>query len=423
MFDVVRFYESAELGLPVDVEAFGKYLLSFKQVIIWGAGNLGTALGKAFIKNKFKIDAYWDIRYQDVFECNGVRVIEPFTVEYDPEETLVVIGIVNGTLSHKWQPDELRKHGYPNYLLGMYVYEAIACPLKKGEPYRAGECVNTNICNFNTCKRYMNILKDGKEKTGLSVQVLEIIVSSRCTLDCIHCGQQAGATKRKYPEKYRDYPADVIKHSIDLIMDRLDVVGTFSVIGGEPFIHPQIGEIIRHCLTKDNVGIISITSNGICKLTDELLEQIKDDRVKINFSNYTDALGEREKQLFKENVEKIRRHGFSCNVGTPIWNTVNDNLRDNPDFSDATLDAKKSDCVFGPSVAGNMLFACPQTERNYRMEIRDVSEDVIDLSIDEEHLTEKIRSMLDKKHYMACGYICSNGLPSKQIPPGEQWRS
>ncbi|SDB60294.1 radical SAM protein [Butyrivibrio sp. INlla16] len=421
MFDVQKFYEDAEAGRRPDLNAFKEYVRGFENVIIWGAGNLGTALGKAFLGHGLNISVYWDMDYENIKLCNGIAVTEPFSGDHNKDNTLIVIGIVNGTLSHTWQKGVLESKGYYNYLFGMQTYEAIACKEEIGKPFDVRECVNTSICNFNTCKRYMNIVRNGREKTGLTVQVLEIILSSRCTLDCKYCGQQAGETKRRFPEKYRDYPAEDIKHSIDVVMDRLDAVGTFSIIGGEAFIHPKFAEILKHCLTKDNVAIISITTNGVCDMSEELLNEIKNDKIKINFSNYTDSLSDMQKKLFHENVERVKRAGIACNISTPIWVINTDELRDNPDFRDETLDNRKSACVFGPSIAGKYLYACPQTERQFRMEVHDVEDDIIDLN-NEKGLTDRLRELLNKTHYTACQYLCSNMKTTRQIPPGEQWR-
>lgn len=47
MFDIEKFYRDAEAGEEVDRAEFINYLKGFKNIIIWGAGNLGTALGKS----------------------------------------------------------------------------------------------------------------------------------------------------------------------------------------------------------------------------------------------------------------------------------------------------------------------------------------------------------------------------------------
>lgn len=286
MFDINEFYQKAEGGYDVDKEGLVQYINEFKYVIIWGAGNLGTALGKILLEAGVKLSAYWDAKYAEKKSCNGVPVLESFSEE-KKEETIVIIGIVNGTLSHKWQVAQLNEHGYHNYIMGMQLYEGIGCNMKNGTDFNIALCTGTSICNFNTCKKYMKLFAGNDDKEDfLSFQLMDLIVSHRCTLDCINCGQRQGFIKRQVPENYCDYSLDQIKKDIDVCMDNIDALGTLSVIGGEPFIHPQITEIIEHCLSKKNIAIISITTNGICNLSSEKLMRICNPRVKVNLKTY-----------------------------------------------------------------------------------------------------------------------------------------
>ena len=67
----------------------------------------------------------------------------------------------------------------------------------------------------------------------LNKYFFEFIVSHICTLDCVHCGQFVGVIKRRKPENSVDYPLERIKKDIDICMENIDVVGTFSIIGGD----------------------------------------------------------------------------------------------------------------------------------------------------------------------------------------------
>lgn len=419
MFDINDFYEKAEKGIRIDETELSSYLNSFQNLIIWGAGNLGTALGAYCIKNRIKIAAYWDARYKELESCNGIKVIQTFTGEFEPEKTLVIIGIVNGTLSHKWQIKELKKNGFSNYLLGMQMYEGAVCKMHIGEKLDVSKCTGTSICNFNTCKKYMSILEeDCKQDDKISIQVLEFIISRRCTLHCKNCGQWENTVREKFPEKYMDYSLERIKKDIDICMDNIDVVGTFSIIGGEPFMHPNLVEIIEHCLSKKNVAIISITTNGIWHANDEMLQKMKNDRVKINFSNYTQTLDASYKTLFNTNVEKIKRLGLNCNVSTPVWNSVSSELVEKPDCSGEYLDLVKQNCVMGPSVANGIFYGCPTIETYSKTEMFPVNE-YIELTT-ADNMKDRIRELVSRTHYKACGFRCGNGTPAKQVIPGEQ---
>jgi hypothetical protein len=421
MFDIEKFYEQAEQGEAVDETGFIESLKAYKNIIIWGAGNLGTALGKDLLQKEVSITAYWDARYQTLGTCNGIQVLENFQGNFVPSETLIIIGIVNGTLSHKWQSNQLVQHHYNNFLFGMRVYEGIACPMKVGEKLEANYCTSTSICNFNTCKKYMSILKNEcKKEDIISVQVMEFILSRRCTLDCLYCGQQEGLIRRKFPEKYHDYPLERIKRDIDICMENIDVVGTFSIIGGEPFIHPNLAEIIEHCLSKNNVAIISITTNGICNMSEDTLRRIRSNRVKINFSNYTQSLSEQHKQLFSENVNKVKKMGVNCNISTPVWSSVSDKLVDEPNQSAEYLSEVKSSCVMGPSVANGIFFACPTIETYSKTESFPVDNQFIELDKCK-NIREQMRELINRPYYCSCGYRCGNGIGSCEVMPGVQY--
>lgn len=424
MFDLDKFYADAEAGNEIDVQAVLEYIKSFETVIIWGAGNMGTALGKFLIENDVFVNGYWDQNYQKIKEKNGVKVYDSFGTlpEHNKETTLLICGIVNGTHSHKGQKEQCNRCGYTNVILGMMLYEGIVCKMRKNQTLDVKQCTGTGICNFNTCKKYLNILDAQREESSIKnmIHVLEFVISRKCTLDCLECGQRVGRIKREFPEKYVVYPYERIIEDIDIIMDNVDTVGTFSIIGGEPFTHPRLAEIIQHCLTKDNVAIIAITTNGICKMTEEMLKKMKSDRVKINFSNYTQSLSEKQKILFDENVELVKACGLNCNVTTPVWGRVMDTVDVDPSIEESYYKFTKSTCVFGPSVSNGTFFACPVTELYDKLEEADVSKDKIVLS-EETNVREKIHELLNKEYYETCRHRCGNKLYGEQVSPGVQY--
>lgn len=423
MFDIEKFYRDAEAGEKVDETGFLAYLEGYKDIVIWGAGNLGTALGKKLLDKGVKLSAYWDARYGELNTCNGIPVLETYSGGFNAEETMVIIGIVNGTKGHKWQEAQLRQKGYTHFLFGMRIYEGIGCEMYVGNPLDVVNCTSSSICNFNTCKKYLKILEDDiahKKQDLVSIQVLEFIVSHRCTLDCFHCGQQVGIIKREMPQNYCDYPLARIKKDIDICMDNIDAVGTFSIIGGEPFIHPDIIEIVEHCLTKKNVAIISVTTNGICNMSIEGLKKIKDPRVKINFSNYTASLDEKRKKLFEENLEKVKSVGINCNVTVPIWGSSTNEIRENPNTSSEYLTNIKERCNMGPSVSNGVFYACPTIEM-YSKTLKfpvDGQYIVLDDSTD---VRAEIKELINRPYYKCCGFRCGNSKDTYEVPPGEQY--
>lgn len=423
MLDIQKFYIDAEAGNKINSKEVIEYLKSFKNIIIWGAGNLGTALGRNLIREGVEISGYWDQKFETLKTCNGVPVYPSFDDSFiqEKENTLVICSIVNGTQSNKGQAEALQMRGYFNYLYGMQLYEGIVCSIGKDRPLDVKQCTSTNICNFNTCKKYINILKSMQEKKEIVIPVLEFVISRRCTIDCMECGQRVGIIKRKFPEKYYDYPLERIKKDIDLVMDSVDIVGTFSIIGGEPFIHPDIIDIIEYCLSKKNVAIISVTTNGICKMSEEMLLRIKSDRVKLNFSNYTKSLSVEQKKIFRSNVDLVKKCGVNCNIATPVWSHVVDMIDIDPDIPESHYLNTKKNCQFGPSVSNGTFFACPVTELYDKLEEVDVSEDQVRLDENKkEQLRDDISKLLNKPFYETCRHRCGNRRIGEQVKAGVQ---
>lgn len=63
-----------------------------------------------------------------------------------------------------------------------------------------------------------------------------------------------------------------ILDDIEKFFSAMDSIGTVTVMGGEPFMHPDLSIIIRKLLTKTNYGIISIATSGTWPIKEEQLE-------------------------------------------------------------------------------------------------------------------------------------------------------
>ena len=89
------FYKEAESGEAVRAEECLQQIRQYKRIVIWGAGNLGSVLGKRLMECGVEIEAYWDARYEDIKECNGLPVREPLKDVEDRDQLLAVFCITN----------------------------------------------------------------------------------------------------------------------------------------------------------------------------------------------------------------------------------------------------------------------------------------------------------------------------------------
>lgn len=408
------FYEEAESGEIIHIEDCLRQINNYKRIVIWGAGNLGSVLGKSLVDYGVEIEAYWDTRYEIIKECNGFPVREPLKGIGDKSQLLVIFCITNAfvipQLYEKLIEEKIQ------YMEGVYVYQALLCPISIND-FDIRECYSRKECNVATCKRHSNVMYriyDSKEK--LFINTLDVYLTQKCSLGCKYCYVYTNS----YPlEKRIHFDTEQILQNIDTICDAASHIKRMVPFGGEPFLHPDIGIIVEKMAGKKNVGVIDLISNGIYSKPDEVLKQLKYDNVKINISNYNNALPEKLIRIREENIKRLQILGLNVVVhnDTPQWRKPG-LLMDNH-LSKEQLTHKKACCgnfcnigtvekdsVETLVIKGGRLFACQHCDTIYNLGIVKNAEDSVDLSETRtsEELAKKIKDLIHRDHYQACRF-------------------
>lgn len=420
MFDLNKYYAEAHSGNVVDNTELLEYVKSFDQVILWGGSFLGEAVGKYLLENDVNILNYWDLRAESIQTVNGIPCIQPFTTE-EKEKTLVVFCIGNNVIRGLLL-QELNEKGYMNVLRGDYLYMGAICPFDKTTGIESKQCQGSMCCRSIFCQRLSNIVKSRSEnKDPLHMFSITLIINQRCSLKCKCCTSYMN----EYPLKERkDFPLERIYDDIDKFFDAMDSVGTVTVMGGEPFMHPELSKIVKKLLTKKNFGLVSIATSGTYPIKPEQLEGLEDKRVNVSFSNYEHALKENQKEMMYRNIEMIKKAGISYTVGVtiPEW-SVPSTLYDLGDTEEQMI-AKKAKCYQPPrcmQVKNGKLHPCDFGTAVYSLGIADYEMDYVDIknSKSNTELKEKIRAYIDQPYYRVCGHCTGmQGLTSKAAEQG-----
>ena len=419
--------EKARIGNNECSSEIEKFIKGFPNIILRGAGRFGTAFGASLLKKGIKRQQllYWDLRSADLREINGVSVMAPFALEFDRKKTLIINCIPNGSLSGSAVERECLSNGYHFYLSGMAVFEALMCQLNLEAGLDPKVCIDTDFCNWCACKRLSGLLfkqcritqaDDFEDK--LVLPVATFVISQKCTLRCLHCGQymnQYSTTDRI------NFPLERIKRDIDRIFDAIDVIGYVSVIGGEPFLHPELTEIVDFLYTKTNFGVLGITTNGICSIGDKQLSKLKNSRTRLIFSDYTSSLIENQRRIFEKNVERVAEGGINFTVGQPLWVTP-PSLR-KLKLPTKTKIAMKSGCNSRNScktIQNGFYYPCSTTAAIGSHHLASYPFDwvEIDKTLSDRELREKIKLLDDRPYYESCDH-CGEGGEFLQFP-GEQ---
>lgn len=110
----------------------------------------------------------------------------------------------------------------------------------------------------------------------------EMFITSYCNLKCKYCSASI-------PYYYNKYHIDIdfLRRQIDAYLDVIDGVETFRILGGEPFLHPQLAEVLKPLIASDKIHALRIVSNGAIVPRDpKVLELLQNDKVTIDISNY-----------------------------------------------------------------------------------------------------------------------------------------
>ena len=398
-------------------------LNAFEHIVLRGAGNFGSAFGAFLVKYGISAQkmVYWDIRAETLHKINGIPVELPFSNALPAERTVIINCIPNGSLSGSVGEREFTAAGYRSLLSGMALFEALICDIKPETGFRPEVCIDTTFCNWCACKRLPNMLYRDCAKPARPVNerlvftVATFVLSQKCSLECTHCGQYIN----HYLEEERiNFPLERILTDINQMFAAVDAIGYVSIIGGEPFLHPDLGRIVDAIMEKQNFGVLGITTNGVCKITDDQLEKMRNRRTRIIFSDYTSALSEKQKKLFQHNVAKVAAAGISHTVGQPIWATPPTLVKQ--ELPRETMTRMKSGCNSTETcktIQNGIYYPCTTTAALGSHRQADYPTDwvVLDQTHSAAELRARILEVEQRAFYQSCSH-CTGGGEVLDIP-------
>lgn len=404
MFNLEEYYEKAWTGHVCGDTSVVDYIKSFDKVVLWGASFQGKAIGKKLLELGVEIECYWDLRYDEIKSMNGVRVYPLFSsIEKKMKEKTVVIICIGNRVIFNSLIMQLSNNGFNNHIFGDYLYMGLLCPFSVDTGIKAKRCTATMECRQIYCRRIQGILKSRFEDKGLAFPSVTFVINQVCSLKCKYCTSYMN----EYPlNERKNFSLEQIESDIDKFMQCIDYVGTITVMGGEPFLHPQLSKIVQ-CLCKyDNFGLISIATSGTVPFKESQLEGLCDDRVNISFSNYTATISEKQKEYFYSNIELVRNKGLNYTVGlvSPQW-IVPVTLREKG-VSDEQAREKKSKCTHWDQIKNGKIHPCDYGNAIYSLGINTDGLGYVDLNeeISVDELRKKIIDYRNRDFYPCCRY-------------------
>lgn len=159
-------------------------------------------------------------------------------------------------------------------------------------------------------------------KTDILPQV-EMHIVDGCNLNCRGCTHYSPIFDNSKFPNFSERVQDILK-----LKDKVDYIRRFYILGGEPFLNPDIAkyaEIVRKVLPASRITIVS---NGILipSIEDDILKRISNANVEISISEYkpTHAVIDKITDKLKNNKVKyeIREYEIKQKFNIPLTSNI-----------------------------------------------------------------------------------------------------
>jgi MoaA/NifB/PqqE/SkfB family radical SAM enzyme len=407
--NIQKFHLAAEAGEKYDWKEVSDYIKSFEHVVLWGAAALGEEVGEFLLNNGVDFDEYWDLKAESMGPMHGKDIILPFSKEYDRNRTLVILGISNNVI-HMNLLNQLRNEKFHNVLRGTDLYMAFMCPSDVESGLDIKHCLRKSPCLKIFCPRLVNVFNhdytDGDKAYQICKNSATVIVNQKCNLSCKFCTSYMHSYK---PDERINFKTEDIIRDIDNFLSSIDSIGSFTVMGGEPFLHPDLSQIIKAMLKHENFAFLSIATNGVSLIKPEQLDGLQDPRVVVSFNDYLPALPIGMRKVFEKNIQTVTQANVFYTVGKYMseW-TIPSTLYDVGASLEEKIDHKElCDDLLKyfrcHQLKNGKLHPCDFANSVYSLGVADYPADYVDLT-DRRDLRKRLHEHYNAQFYHVCGH-------------------
>ena len=114
---------------------------------------------------------------------------------------------------------------------------------------------------------------------------LEFCITTKCTLKCKDCC----ALIPQLDKVHRlEMSFDDFKLYLDTILDNVDGIRKFIIIGGETLINPALPEMVEYSARQEKIANVQLTTNGTIRPSQKLIDVLKkyNKKIFVFTSNY-----------------------------------------------------------------------------------------------------------------------------------------
>ena len=219
-----------------------------------------------------------------------------------------------------------------------------------------------------------------------------------------------------------DYDINDILAYMDRLFDCVDRVQIFRILGGEPFIYPDLDKVIDNALSCSKVKTVEIVTNGTIVPKPQLFNHMKNPRLLAQISDY--GQHSRQKIALKKACDQ---NGVRCIIRDENEKTWSDaggleNRHRTPKELKKQIKRCGNICR---SFLNGRLYYCPRASFGAQLGIPDPSKEHVDFREEKprDQLRQEIYQLNQRKILTACDY-CNEGTKDYvPVPVAEQFKN
>ena len=407
-----------------------KNIVDNKKIVILGAGITGKLFYESLKKFNIHISYFTDKNAKVLQKIDEIAVYDIKYLENENDETLAIIAgnhsIIN---SIKKDLQNLNLSPNINIIDGDELISVLKCAtcLDILENEESISYTNCSVCSNeeSKCSAFKKQIEI-RTKTKFSVEPLKpsfpligYILGQVCTLNCLHCCEGI-----PFIENRKMVETTQVIEDIQKLASSTNFIGRIEFIGGEPFLHKGLPQIIEEILKINNIGYIVVFTNGTVLPKENLLKILKHPRVVVNFSSYDETIANIKEGTTLKVRNLLEDFGINLSVYNPYsrswmdFNTFEERSATKEQFEDYLSKCFISYCH---RVHNGVFYGCPHYYTGVQLgKIKAFKNEYITLHDSNNlKLADELKYFLQLKVRESCKY-CSLPYDAPTVTPAIQ---
>jgi hypothetical protein len=253
---------------------------------------------------------------------------------------------------------------------------------------------------------------------------VELMITSHCSLNCKQCGLYIPYFNHR---SHRSLAA--MRDDLARLFSHVDHLLTLHLLGGEPFLHPELDALVAHVggRYRTRIRTVRLVTNGTVLPSDRLLSLCREHAICVQISNYSKTLPRMAPKIQRLVAQLEKHHVEYENRHTPTWWDVGSPVR-RQNLTARQLQQRFDDCRMPcRSLYDSKLFYCGAAASSVMGQLRPGDRgEYFDLNQPGNDTSQRTLSLFELGHTRrgflnSCRYCNGFGSLNKmRIPAAEQ---